>query len=402
MQTRARDFKNGRNVAFIYSPDPTTTTEKEQREKTEEMLTQPEHVFVYYKYEDLDGSGILALESEPSNAKFYTERPVLWRNALLHHHMSLYQQDIHCQMPRFRRSDDGDQLVVRGNYSNETDEYLVTVFVYTTGVVLIQGRDFVEWMETDLIQICSMVDEDQQTIDRSLSESSSRLITTPPRKAYVISPPEPVVSTPASADQESIPPNLNISIVDSNESTADSVSLTSSHWADSVSPVGTRQAELRDLEMFCEMVHQLSALEFEKDQCSRNDDTLGDVDHDCAECQASSLIIHELNTEVAKLQEQLQRTAASGILKTKLEDAEAAAKALLERNRFLESQLNLPSSESDFHDFKDTNIFKSTVSLSDELSISICPDSKPKHRSQRNRFRFLLLGLRTLPVPIFR
>ena len=393
MQTRARDLKNSRNVAFIYSPDPTTTTEKEQREKTAEMLTQPEHVFVYYKYEDLDGSGILALESEPSNAKFYTERPVLWRNALLHHHMSLYQQDIHCQMPRFRRSDDGDQLVVRGNYSNETDEYLVTVFVYTTGVVLIQGRDFVEWMETDLIQIRSMVDEDQQTIDRSLNESSSRLITTPPRKAYVISPPEPVVSTPASTDQESIPPDLNISIVDSNVSTADSVSLTS------VSPVGTRQAELRDLEMFCEMVHQLSALEFEKDQCSRNDDTLGDVDHDCAECQASSLIIHELNTEVAKLQEQLQRTAASGILKTKLEDAEAAAKALLERNRFLESQLNLPSSESDL---KDNNISKSTVSPSDELYISIYPDSKPKHRLQRNRFRFLLLGLRTLPVPIFR
>ena len=70
----------------MYSPDPTTTTRTKTRKKlrknTAEMKKQPEHVYYDYKYEDVDGSGILALEGEPTNAKFYTERPVLWKNAL--------------------------------------------------------------------------------------------------------------------------------------------------------------------------------------------------------------------------------------------------------------------------------------------------------------------------------
>ena len=103
-----------------------------------------EHVVIDYKYVDLEGSGIFTVEGEPTNAKFYTERPVLWKNALLQYHMGLYQQNIHSQMPTFRPSENGDQLLVRGNYPHGSSEYLVTVFVYTSGVVLIQGRDFMD------------------------------------------------------------------------------------------------------------------------------------------------------------------------------------------------------------------------------------------------------------------
>ena len=127
MQTRSKDSKQTRDVDFLYSPDPTTrpTTRPKTRKKlhknTAEMKKQPEHVYYDYKYEDVDGSGILALEGEPTNAKFCTERPVLWKNALLQHHINLYQQYTHCQMPRFRPSENGDQLLVKGNYSSNTD-----------------------------------------------------------------------------------------------------------------------------------------------------------------------------------------------------------------------------------------------------------------------------------------
>ena len=166
MQTRSKDLKQTRDVDFLYSPDPTNTTKTKTRKKlrknTAEMKKQPEHVYYDYKYEDVYGSGILALEGEPTNAKFYTDRPVLWKNALLQHHMKLYQQNTHYQMPRFRPSENGDQLLVKGNYSSDTDEYLVTVFVYKTGVVLIHGKDFVKGTETDLKCVRSLVGEDQQ------------------------------------------------------------------------------------------------------------------------------------------------------------------------------------------------------------------------------------------------
>ena len=341
MQTRSKEAKT-RDVDIMYSPDPTTTTRtktrKKHRKNTAEMKKQPEHVYFDYKYENLDGSGILALEGEPTNAKFYTERPVLWKNALLKHHMSLYQQDKHSRMPRFRPSENGDQLLVKGNYSDNTEEFLVTVFVYKTGVVLVQGRDFVQWIETDFKNVRALVEEDQHAVDRSLNESRQRQRKTSPKMTPMMSAtktknpaPGPMISTPAYTDKNATPPDLLFS--------AD----------DSASSVEARQAELKDLEVFCDMVQQLSDIEYDKVQGSRNNDTTGDASTDCAGCNASSVIIHELNKEIAKLEEQLQKTASSGVLIAKLKDAEAAADRLLERNRFLEAQLTLPSSEGEIN-----------------------------------------------------
>ena len=50
-----------------------------RRKDTSALKKRPEHVVIDYKYVDLEGSGILAVEGEPTNAKFYTERPVLWK-----------------------------------------------------------------------------------------------------------------------------------------------------------------------------------------------------------------------------------------------------------------------------------------------------------------------------------
>ena len=115
------------NEALItYSPDPSTTTgnkiRNKRRKDTSALKKRPEHVVIDYKFVDLEGSGILAVEGEPTNAKFYTERPVLWKNALLQYHMGLYQQNIHSQMPTFRPSENGDQLLVRRNYPHGSSE----------------------------------------------------------------------------------------------------------------------------------------------------------------------------------------------------------------------------------------------------------------------------------------
>ena len=179
------------------------------RKETESMKTRPEHVFIGYKTEDIkksrwhkDGannsslhkdrandsslhkndanagglhdtadSGLLCPVNEPTDAMFYTERPVLWKNALLQYHMTLYKQNIHKHMPRFVSSLNGDQLFVQGNYADGTSDYLVTVFIYKTGEVLIQGLDLMQWLQSDLKIIRALVENDQQAVDRSLNKS---------------------------------------------------------------------------------------------------------------------------------------------------------------------------------------------------------------------------------------
>ena len=91
--------------------------------------------------------------------------------------------------------------------------------------------------------------------------------------------------------------------------------------------------------------NELTKLTILKVQGSRNNDTTGDASTDCAGCNASSVIIHELNKEMAKLEERLQKTASFGVFIAKLKDAETAADRLLERYRFLETQLTVPSLE---------------------------------------------------------
>ena len=115
-----RDNANQTCTAQISQLQLELKLRKKHCTNTAEVRKQPEHVYFDYKYENLDGSGILALEGEPINAKIYTETPVLWKNAILNHHMSLYQQDKQSQMPRFRPSENGDQLLGKGNYSDDT------------------------------------------------------------------------------------------------------------------------------------------------------------------------------------------------------------------------------------------------------------------------------------------
>ena len=190
---------------------------------------------------------------------------------------------------------------------------------------MIQGTDFVKWTETDLKSVRSLADEDHQAIDQSLNDSRPRQKTPqprvtpiPPRKTQPRRDvPQPMVSMPAGTAVIDTPPDLNFST------------------DDSVSSVEARQTELKDLEVFCDMVQQLSDIEYDKVQGSRSDDTTEDVTSYCEGCHVSSVIIQELNKEMARLKDQLQKDFA---------------KELLKRNKFLESQLTHPSSDVNVDD----------------------------------------------------
>ena len=352
MNTRSMSHTK-ENVALItYSPDPSTTTGKKIRNKrrkdTSALKKRPEHVVIDYKYVDLEGSGILAVEGEPTNAKFYTERPVLWKNPLLQYHMGLYQQNIHSQMPTFRPCENGDQLLVRGNYPHGSSEYLVTVFVYKSGVVLIQGRDFMDWVERDLKVIRALVEDNQTAINQSLNESRQTVKKTPSGVAPITPVPKPenmpteqLISTPAYVDSTISLPQLNLS-------SEDTVSTSRDNSLISDPAVKARQDNLRDLNIFCEEVQEMSDIDFICDTSSRDDDTALDTFSGCDGCKASDLIITKLNEELAKLENKIQANEASTRLKETLLQTEASVKALIERNKVLELQIQdrLPEMEN--------------------------------------------------------
>ena len=353
MNTRSMSHTKENKALITYSPDPSTTTGKKIRNKrrkdTSALKKRPEHVVIDYKYVDLEGSGILAVEGQPTNAKFYTERPVLWKNALLQYHMGLYQQNIHSQMPTFRPSENGDQMLVRGNYPHGSSEYLVTVFVYKSGVVLIQGRDFMDWIERDLKVIRALLEDDQTAINQSLNESRQTVKTTPSSEAPITPVPKPenmpteqLISTPAYVDDSTISlPQLNLS-------SEDTVSTSRDNSLISDPAVKARQDNLRDLNIFCEEVQEMSDIDFICDTSSRVDDTALDTFSGCDGCKASDLIITKLNEELAKLENKIQANEKSTRLKETLLQTEASVKALIERNKVLELQIQdrLPEMEN--------------------------------------------------------
>ena len=216
------------------------------------------------------------------------------------YHMGLYQHNIHSQMPTFRPSENGDQLLVRGNYPHDSSEYLVTVFVYKSGVVLIQGRDFMDWVERDLKVIRALVEDDQTAINQSLNESRQTVKTTPSSVAPITPVPKPenmpkeqLISTPAYVDSTISLPQINLS-------SEDTVSTSRDNSLISDPAVKARQDNLRDLNIFCEEVQEMSDIDFICDTSSRDDDTALDTFSGCGGCKASDLIITKLNEELAK------------------------------------------------------------------------------------------------------
>ena len=125
-----------------------------KRQQKEKMHSRPETIFYDYKYE-CDNSDILAMNDEPANAKFWTERPDAWFRASYQHYNQLYENSDIKKKPEVRFPGNGQigkQILIPDN--NDPDEgcYL-TLFFYNTGVILIQGRGCGKWEHTDMVEI---------------------------------------------------------------------------------------------------------------------------------------------------------------------------------------------------------------------------------------------------------
>ena len=134
------------------------------------MRKRPETIFYDYKY-DCDTTDVIAMDDEPTNAKFWTESPDTWFKSSLTYYNRQYDTGILKNKPEVRfpaRGQIGKQIIVPDNRNPDEDCY-VTLFFYKTGVIVIQGRGCGEWEEKDMMDIKYVV----RTINKSTASLDS-------------------------------------------------------------------------------------------------------------------------------------------------------------------------------------------------------------------------------------
>ena len=115
---------------------------KHSRKQRKRIQEKPENVVYDYKYECLDKSGVLSLDDTPCDVNFWTNRPADWFRTSIKYYTNPYDDGALTRKPSIKSSKRGDQLRIYG----ETDqECHISIFIYKTVVVLIQGFGCGEW-----------------------------------------------------------------------------------------------------------------------------------------------------------------------------------------------------------------------------------------------------------------
>ena len=137
---------------------------KHNRKQKKRMQEKTESVVHDYKYECLDKSGVLSLDDTLCDVKCWTNRPADWFRASIKYYTNLYDDGALTHKPSIKLSKRGDQLRIYG----ETDqECHISIFIYKTGVVLIQGSGCGEWENRDMSHIKSLLHEDDSSCEPS-------------------------------------------------------------------------------------------------------------------------------------------------------------------------------------------------------------------------------------------
>ena len=119
-----------------------------------------------------------------------------------------------------------------------------------------------DWVERDLKVIRALVEDDQTAINQSLNESRQTVKTTPSSVAPITPVPKPetmpteqLINTPAYVDS-------TISLSQLNLSSEDTVSTSRDNSLIHDPALIAREDNLRDLNIFCEEVQEMSDIDF--------------------------------------------------------------------------------------------------------------------------------------------
>ena len=119
------------------------------------MKARPETVFYDYVY-DNEADDVIAMTEEPCDAKFWTSRADDWSQVCLTYYRTRHSNGKLVKPPEMKQQRNGSQILVPDNNDCDNACY-VTIHVYHTGVVLIQGRGCATWEVDDMPDIKSLL-----------------------------------------------------------------------------------------------------------------------------------------------------------------------------------------------------------------------------------------------------
>lgn len=111
------------------------------------MKKQPEVLFADYGDHESFGPLLDACDStnpHPFDLQFYTPRRKMWTELLTNHFKESFQDRKIPHSPDVINQGTGKQIKVK-NAENDEEKFLITIFLYDNGFVMIQGKDFLEW-----------------------------------------------------------------------------------------------------------------------------------------------------------------------------------------------------------------------------------------------------------------
>ena len=122
------------------------------------MKDNPETVLYDYKYNCINNSDVYTLDKNPCNAHFFTERPADWLRGSISYYNGLYTKGELKHKPQIEATRSGQQLPICGENEQECQ---ISIFVYKTGVVMIQGCDCDEWEHKDMPHIKTLLTDSE-------------------------------------------------------------------------------------------------------------------------------------------------------------------------------------------------------------------------------------------------
>jgi hypothetical protein len=129
-----------------------------KRLKQREMKANPETLYVDYG----EGYGMYgqSIDSNQSadlqilDVQFYTSRPSAWVRASMSHLQDQYARGEVPSPPEMVKQGVGNQIKIK-----QTDSFVnfITIFIYNSGTVLIQGASFESWCNTEFVKVLSSI-----------------------------------------------------------------------------------------------------------------------------------------------------------------------------------------------------------------------------------------------------
>ena len=169
---------------FIYTPKGNSALIKRKAKaaKRKEMKANEEILYADY------GDNYSKFETAPSeltpiDLQFYTPRAEDWVRIAMDYLGQQFKQDNIPDTPTLTTKSNGKQIKVRHPHQEENTHY-VTIFVYNTGTVLIQGAECVEWCRANFSVLKKTLDEGRKVatdlpIERSPVQNHPRCPVTP-------------------------------------------------------------------------------------------------------------------------------------------------------------------------------------------------------------------------------